>query len=139
MRPFLFLLALVLALPLRAAAASVPVSYLADSRTDILTLLAPPPTAGSAEDKADLESAYAVASTATPAQVAQAKDQVKLTPFHFAPAIGPWFQAGKFPKLEALFKEVEKESKAVTSNSIGVNPPRWLPAGLPLMKTAASL
>ena len=115
MRPILFLLALVSAVPLRAAPASAPVSYLADSHTDVLTLLAPPPTAGSAEDKADLEAAYAVASTATPAQVAQAKSEVKLTPFHFAPVIGPWFQAGKFPQLEALFKEIEKESKAVTS------------------------
>ncbi len=115
MRPYLFLVALAIAGPLCAAPASAPVSYLADSRTDILTLLAPPPTAGSAEDKADLEAAYAVASTATPAQVAQAKDEVKLTPFHFAPVIGSWFQAGKFPKLEALFKEIETESKAVTS------------------------
>jgi acid phosphatase (class A) len=115
MRPFLFLLAFVAALPLRAAPASAPVSYLAASHTDILTLLAPPPTAGSAEDKADLEAAYAVASTATPEQVALAKDEVKLTPFHFAPVIGPWFQAGRFPKLEALFKEVETECKAVTS------------------------
>jgi acid phosphatase (class A) len=115
MRPYLLLLAFVIAGPLQAAPASAPVSYLADSHTDILTLLAPPPTAGSAEDKADLEAAYAVASTATPAQVAQAKDEVKLTPFHFAPVIGAWFQAGKFPKLEALFKEIETESKAVTS------------------------
>jgi acid phosphatase (class A) len=113
MRPFLLFLALVATVPLRAAPASV--SYLADSHTDVLTLLAPPPTAGSAEDKADLESAYAVASTATPEQVAEAKDEVKLTIFHFAPAIGPWFQAGRFPKLEALFKEVETEAKAVTS------------------------
>ncbi len=113
MRPFLLFLALVAAVPLRAAPA--PSSYLAGSHTDVLTLLAAPPTAGSAEDKADLESAYAVASTATPEQVAEAKDEVKLSPFHFAPVIGPWFQAGKFPKLEALFKEVETETKAVTS------------------------
>src|ERR1035437_10317254 len=111
MRPLLFLLAFVAAGPLPAA----PASYLADSRTDILALLAPPPTAGSAEDKADLAAAYAVASTATPEQVALAKDEVKLTIFHFAPVIGPWFQPGKFPKLEALFKEVEAEAKAVTS------------------------
>jgi acid phosphatase (class A) len=111
MRPLLFLLAFVAAGPLHAA----PASYLADSRTDILALLAPPPTAGSAEDKADLAAAYAVASTATPEQVALAKDEVKLTIFHFAPVIGPWFQPGKFPKLEALFKEVEAEAKAVTS------------------------
>jgi acid phosphatase (class A) len=117
MRPFLFLLAFVVAGPLRAAPAFAPVAYLADSHTDVLTLLAPPPTAGSAEDKADLEAAYMVASTATPAQLALAKDEVKLTPFHFAPVIGPWFQAGRFPKLEALFKEVESECKAVTSKA----------------------
>ena len=115
MRPFFLLLAFVIAGPLRAAPASAPVPYLAASRTDILTLLAPPPTAGSAEDKADLEAAYAVASAATPEQVALAKDEVKLSPFHFAPAIGPWFQAGQFPQLEALFKEIETETKAVTS------------------------
>ena len=115
MRPYLFLFALVAALPLRAAPAAATAAYLADSHTDILSLLAPPPTAGSAEDKADLEAAYAVASTATPEQVALAKDEVKLSPFHFAPAIGPWFQPGHFPKLEALFKELETESKAVTS------------------------
>ena len=117
MRPILFLLALVVTLPLRAAPAAAPaqVSYLADSHTDVLSLLAPPPAAGSAEDKADLETAYAVASAATPEEVAAAKDAVKLTVFHFAPAIGPWFQPGKLPKLEALFKEIEVESKAVTS------------------------
>ena len=111
MRPYFLLLALAASLPLRAA----PANYLADSHTVVLTLLAPPPTAGSSEDKADLESAYAVASMATPEQVAQAKDEVKLTIFHFAPVIGPWFQAGRFPKLEALFKEIEAESKVVTS------------------------
>jgi len=111
MRPLLFLLAFAAAGPLHAA----PASYLAGSRTDSLALLAPPPTADSAEDKADLAAAYAVASAATPEQVALAKDEVKLTIFHFAPVIGPWFQPGKFPKLEALFKEVEAEAKAVTS------------------------
>jgi acid phosphatase (class A) len=115
MRKFFLLLALLAVVPLRAAPAAAPVSYLATSHTDVLTLLAPPPAAGSPEDKADLECAYAVASTATPQEVAEAKDEVKLTIFHFAPVIGPWFQAGRFPKLEALFKEVETETKAVTS------------------------
>lgn len=111
MRPLYFLFALIAALPLRAA----PASYLADGHTDALTLLSAPPTAGSAEDKADLEAAYAVASKATPEEVSRSKDQIKLTIFHFAPEVGPWFRARKFPKLEALFTEVETETKAVTS------------------------
>jgi acid phosphatase (class A) len=44
-----------------------------------------------------------------------AKDQDTLTIYHFAPIIGPWFQPGKFPKLDAVFREVELETKAVTS------------------------
>ena len=96
-----------------AGVAATP--YLHPGQCDATVLLAPPPTAGSAEDQADLETAYRVASAATPEEVARAKDAVKLTVFHFTPVIGPWFQPGKFPKLEALFKEVEVESKLVTS------------------------
>jgi acid phosphatase (class A) len=108
--PLLFLGLVALA---PAGVAATP--YLRSGQPDAVLLLAPPPTAGSAEDKADLETAYRVASTATPEEVARSKDAVKLTVFHFTPVIGPWFQPGKFPKLEALFKEVEVESKAVTS------------------------
>ena len=104
------LLALVALAPFRTAGAT----YLPADRPDAVALLAPPPVAGSAEDKIDLDTSYTVASTATSEQVALAKDEVKLTIFHFAPAIGPWFQPGKFPKTEAMFQEVEVESKAVT-------------------------
>jgi len=107
----LLLAALVAIAPAVAAGAN----YLPAGQPDAVVLLAPPPVAGSPEDKVDLETAYAVASSATPEQVALSKDEVKLTIFHFGPAIGPWFQPGKFPKVEALFKEVEIESKAVTS------------------------
>lgn len=108
----------IFSLALVAFVASVPaaeVRYLSPGQPDVIALLAPPPVPGSPEDKVDLESAYAVASTATPAQVALAKDEGKLTIFHFAPAIGRWFQPGKFPKVETLFAEVEAEAKAVTS------------------------
>jgi acid phosphatase (class A) len=56
-----------------------------------------------------------VAAAATPGQLARGTDEVKLTIFHFAPVLGPWFQPGKFPQTEALFAEVEKEAKAVTT------------------------
>jgi acid phosphatase (class A) len=99
------------AAPLLPAAEAT--KYLAAGQPDPILLLAPPPVPGSAEDAADMESAFRVYSAATPADRARGTDEIKLTIFHFAPAIGPWFVAGKFPKTEALFKEVEAEANIV--------------------------
>jgi acid phosphatase (class A) len=96
-------------------AGETPSKYLAKGQPDALVLLAPPPVAGSPEDAADLETTFQAYRTATPAERARGIDEINLTIFHFAPAIGPWFAPGKFPKTEALFKEVEAETKAVTS------------------------
>lgn len=103
-------LALVAA-PLRAT----ETKYLPAGTPDPIQLLAPPPLAGSPEDRQDIDATYRIYSTATPEQTARGKDEVTLTIFHFAPAIGPWFQPGKFPKTEALFAQVETEMKRVTS------------------------
>jgi acid phosphatase (class A) len=110
--PFLplALLAFCAAPLLRAAEAA---KYLSAGQPDPIALLAPPPVPGSAEDATDMESAFRVYSAATPAERARGTDEVKLTIFHFAPAIGPWFVPGKFPKTEALFKEVEAEANVV--------------------------
>jgi len=89
--------------------------YLGKGQPDAIILLAPPPVAGSPEDAVDLETTFQAYRTATPAERARGIDEINLTIFHFAPAIGPWFAPGKFPKTEALFKEVEAEAKAVTS------------------------
>jgi len=94
----------------------VSAAYLPAGTPDATALLAPPPAAGSAEDKFDLEATYTVHTGATPAEIALAADENKLTIFHFAPAIGPWFAPGKFPQTEALFKEVEAEAKKVTDD-----------------------
>ncbi len=69
---------------------------------------------GSAEQAADPAEAFAVYSARTPAEEAAAKAESRFTLFAFAPAIGPGFQPGKFPKTEALFREVEAETKTVT-------------------------
>jgi acid phosphatase (class A) len=108
----LSLLALVAA-PL-CAADSTP-KYLGSNAPDPVILLAPPPVDGSGEAAADLETVVRVYNARTPAELARARDEVNNTIFHFGPAIGPWFVPGKFPKTEALFKEVEVETKAVTS------------------------
>ena len=114
-----FLVALVflafVAAPLRAAEARFV--YLTSGQIDGPHLLAPPPARGSAEDATDLETTFRVYSARTPAEEAHGRDENKLTIFHFAPAIGPWFAAGKLPKTEALFKQVEAEAKGVTDDA----------------------
>jgi len=96
-------------------AATLNADYLQSGKPNPVELLAPPPAAGSAEDRADLEEAAAVSSAAPDKLVARARGEDSLNIFHFAPAIGAWFQSGKFPKLETLIKQVEKETKTVTS------------------------
>lgn len=114
-----FLVALVclafVAAPLWAAEATFV--YLTRGQIDAPHLLAPPPARGSAEDAADLETTFRVYTARTPAEEAHGRDENKLTIFHFAPAIGPWFGAGKLPKTEALFKQVEAEAKVVTDDA----------------------
>lgn len=110
----LLVLTLVVA-PVRAAE-KTPLRYLGPTAPDALLLvLAPPPEPGSAEAAADLEEAFQVYHARTAAERAQGLDEVKLTPFHFAPVIGPWFVPGRFPKTEAMFKELEREAKSVSS------------------------
>jgi acid phosphatase (class A) len=107
-----FALALVAA-PLCAGEAK----YLSAGQPDALQLLAPPAAADTPEGRAELEATFAVHTSAAPELVARAADENKLTIFHFAPAIGAWFVSGKFPKTEALFKEVEAEAKAMTDDA----------------------
>jgi acid phosphatase (class A) len=97
--------------PLHAA----ELKYLAAGPPDAVALLAPPPVAGSVEDAADADMAFLIYSARTATERARGVDEITLTIFHFAPAIGPWFTPGKFPKTQALFLEVEAEAKEVTA------------------------
>lgn len=112
-RTLLFLVP-VLAFVLPTVRAGEP-KYLSHGEVDAIAILPAPPTAGGPEAAADLETTYRVYHAGTDEERAKGLDEVKLTIFHFAPAIGPWFQRGRFPKTEALFREVEAETKAVTN------------------------
>jgi acid phosphatase (class A) len=114
--PFIALCALTIssAIPPLRAATETKLNYLSSAASDAITLLPAPPEPGSPEDRLDLDNTYNVHVAATLKEIALSKDEDKLSIFHFAPAIGPWFQPGKFPKTEALFQEVEVEAKAVT-------------------------
>jgi len=84
---------------------------------DPLALLPPPPPLGAAEDVADRESTLRIYTARTPEEVALGKDEHTVTIFAFTSAIGPFFQPGKFPKTEALFAEVEAETKKIVNHA----------------------
>lgn len=80
--------------------------YLAVNQPDGIALLSPPSTTNSTEYAADLASARAVFKARTPEEERRASKDASLSLFNFAPAIGSFFQRGKFPKMEALFENV---------------------------------
>ena len=89
--------------------------YLQPNQPDGVALLAPPPVAGSPEQAADLSTARAVFKARTAEELARANKDASLSLFNFAPAIGDFFQPGKFPKMEAFFEGVKTNiSDAIT-------------------------
>ena len=95
--------------------------YLVPGHPDGVALLAPPPAAGSAEEAADLATARAVFQGRTKEELFRAKKDSGLSLFLFAPAIGPEFQPGKFPKIETLFAKV----KAAIGGAIDAPKNHW--------------
>ena len=102
-----FILLLCVTAPLHATD-----KYLVTGKTDGVVLLAPPPLPGSPEYNADLNCARAVFKEKSKAEEARAMKLANLTIFNFAPAIGEFFQPGKFPKTEAFFADFRPEIKA---------------------------
>jgi acid phosphatase (class A) len=80
---------------------------------DALTLLPPPTVLHTAEDTADRDSAFQVYRSRTPEDVTRAKAEHKVTPYAYAVAVGPFLKPGKFPRLDAMFQELELEVKPV--------------------------
>ena len=115
-RQFGFVAALCLsfaALPLCAK----DLHYLPDGKPNAVTLLAPPPLPDSPEQAADLREVREVHEAATPADIEVAKKQSKFTIFTWTPAIGDFFQPGKFPKTEALLNNVHSDAEAVVDGA----------------------
>ncbi len=78
---------------------------------DWQALLPPPPILHGPEDKADRDEAYAVYQARTPEDIQRAKDWDKVTAFTFTHVVGRDLKLGQYPKLEALFTDLEKEAK----------------------------
>jgi acid phosphatase (class A) len=111
--PILFLLTLAVA-PLQAQTND---SYLPAGQPDAVALLAPPPLPGSPEQAADLAEVVVVYHASTSNEMAAAYSEKKFSIFNFTPAIGEYFQPGKFPKTEAFFERVQKQAETVTDQA----------------------
>lgn len=93
------------------------VHYLPAGKPNALTLLAPPPLPDSPEQAADLQEVREVSHAASSSDLAAAKSESKFTIFTFTPAIGDFFQPGKFPKTEAFMHNVQKDAETVVDNA----------------------
>jgi len=100
-----------------AAVQSSQLHYLTGKKPNAIELLAPPPLPDSPEQAADMAEVQAVYHAATSNDIAEAYSEKKFNIFNFTPAIGDFFVAGKFPKTEAFFDNVQKDAETVTDNA----------------------
>jgi acid phosphatase (class A) len=92
--------------------------YLDPSQVDLVRILAPPPTAQSAEGKAELEAVLAVQAARTDADVKRAQADDELTVFRYADVMGEAFSPQNLPFTTTFFKDVAADGGKV------VNPTR---------------
>lgn len=113
----------VLVLSLLAGVAGIVSVSCADGGRDFIDpasvaverVIAPPPAAGSAAERAELDEMLRIQVQRTPAQAERAKADADTSIFRFADAIGspPGFDEEKLPKVTALFKRIRDAETAV--------------------------
>lgn len=85
-----------------------PRPYVLDAALDLVTLLPPPPAAGSAADRDDLAQVLAIQQSRSEAELALAKADAEASVFRFADTLGEAFNAEKLPRTAALFERLTK-------------------------------
>lgn len=98
-----------------AFAGESALNYLAPGQPDAVTLLAPPPLAGSPEQTADLDTVRRAMHDATSNEVAAAFSERSFTVFNFTGTIGAYFIPANLPKATAFFKRVQHDAANVTN------------------------
>ena len=104
------------------AAAQFPFSargaYLTQTSVDLYRLLPPPPEAGSARERAELDELLQLQASRTPAQVHRAIDDATVSIFRFSDALGspPKFNPQQLPLTAELFARIG------TDESLFMNP-----------------
>jgi acid phosphatase (class A) len=119
------LLALASVLPLPAADlvepqshAPVDAAHCVDASTlDLGRILPPPPAAGSAQERAELDELLRIQAARTPAQVDRAQKDAQISVFRFADALGnpTGFTRENLPLTVKLFHDVRVDESTVSS------------------------
>ena len=107
------LIALAHVAPLRAG----ETRYLPVGQPDPIALLAPPPVAGSAEQAADLATVVNIEHQTSATDRATAYAERCFDVFVFTGAIGADFKPGRYPHLEALFRQLGKITDEITNRA----------------------
>jgi acid phosphatase (class A) len=86
-------------------------TYLTRDAVDLYRLLPPPPAAGSAQERSELDELLRLQATRTPAEVRRAKDDAAVSIFRFSDALGspPQFNAQQLPLTTELFARIGKD------------------------------
>ena len=84
-------------------------------RLDLTRVLAPPPAAGSAQQRAELDEMLDIQARRSPAQAERARLDAEVSVFRFADALDspPQFTAARLPRTAALFRDLTADESAV--------------------------
>jgi acid phosphatase (class A) len=93
----------------------VSLHYLAPKSVDFVKLLPAPPKPETDEAKQEMEVVLRVQERRTPAEVARAESEAKLTMSAFTPVVGKWFTAENLPLTAKLIKAAEADSKSFSA------------------------
>jgi acid phosphatase (class A) len=88
-----------------------PGNYLTTTSLNLYRLLPPPPEAGSAQERAELDELLRLQATRTPAAVKRAYDDATVSIFRFADALGspPQFTRQQLPLTAQLFERIGRD------------------------------
>jgi acid phosphatase (class A) len=97
------------------APAAVNAPYLARGSLNLYRLLPPPPAAGSAQERAELDELLRLQDARTPAAAQRARDDANVSIFRFADALGspPNFTAQRLPLTARLFARITQDESQV--------------------------
>jgi len=95
-------------------AAAAGASYLPAVPLNLYRLLPPPPEAGSAQERAELDEMLSIQAARTPEQVQRARADAAISIYRFADALGSpaAFNAKQLPLTTALFTRIAKDEAA---------------------------
>jgi acid phosphatase (class A) len=107
-RPSIYLASVLVVLAACAAAVAADGAYLAPGSVNLQRLLPPPPAAGSAQERAELNELLRLQATRTPAQAQRAHDDATVSIFRLADALGnpPNFTLQQLPLTSQLFARI---------------------------------